>query len=146
MNQVSEDGTHRLKKWRHEIDRIDNELLRLINHRARIACELGVVKIASGLPAYDGRRERQVLARMRAANHGPLRGASVANIFRRVILETRRIGIESMQRERRKAFPPQRAKTGRAGGPAFPPQRAKTARGGDPAWATRLGKEHSNGH
>jgi chorismate mutase len=102
MNQITEHGARRLKKWRREIDRIDSELLRLLNHRARIACELGVVKIASGLPAYDGRRERQVLARMRAVNPGPLNGQSVTAIFRRVILETRRIGIESMREQRRK--------------------------------------------
>jgi chorismate mutase-like protein len=103
MNEIKEGAARRLKKWRREIDRIDNALLRLLSRRAAIACELGAVKIASGLPAYDGRRERQVLARMRDANQGPLSGESVARIFHRIILETRRIGIESMREQRRKA-------------------------------------------
>ncbi|HEY6293627.1 MAG TPA: chorismate mutase [Terriglobia bacterium] len=117
MNQGTERGASRLKKWRCEIDRLDNELLRLLNHRARVACELGVVKIASGLPAYDRRRERQVLSRIRGRNQGPLSQESVNKIFRRVILETRRIGIESMRQQRRKSLA-----------------------------VRRLGKEHSNGH
>jgi chorismate mutase len=103
MNAMTESGARRLKKWRNKIDRIDNTLLRLLNQRAAIACELGVVKIAHGLPAYDGRRERQVLARMRDANLGPLSGKSVTRIFHRIILENRRIGIESMRQQQRKS-------------------------------------------
>jgi len=89
-----------LQKRRSEIDRLDAELIRLLNRRATIACELGVIKVAAGLPAYDARRERQILARIRAKNTGPLEPASVTRIFRRIILETRRIGKWSMQQQR----------------------------------------------
>ncbi len=117
MKPTTEDGVSPLEKWRNEIDRLDDELLRLLNRRAEIACELGEIKVACGLPAYDGRRERQVLARMRARNQGPLAAESVSSIFRRIILETRRIGIQSMRK-----------------------QRARSALAG------RLSKEHRNGH
>jgi chorismate mutase len=103
MNQRNDNGVNPLQRRRREIDRLDNELLRLLNRRAKIACELGAIKIASGLAAYDGRRERQVLARMRDENQGPLGPESVVNIFRRIILETRRIGIESMREQRVKS-------------------------------------------
>lgn len=91
---------HALASRRTEIDRLDAELMRLLNRRATIACELGAIKVAAGLPAYDARREREVLARIRAANTGPLPAESVTRIFRRIILETRRIGKWSMQQER----------------------------------------------
>jgi len=116
MNEMTEDGTRSLKKWRREIDRIDNALLRLVNQRAAVACDLGVVKVACGLPGYDGRRERQVMARMRAANRGPLASESVSRIFHRIILETRRIGTLSMRQKRIKLE------------------------------SSQLGKEHRNGH
>jgi chorismate mutase len=103
MKPSTRNGVQPLQRRRSEIDRLDNELLRLLNQRARIACELGAIKIESGLPAYDGRRERQVLARMCAENEGPLGPESVANIFRRIILETRRIGIRSMRQQRMKS-------------------------------------------
>jgi chorismate mutase len=102
MKQTTKNGASPLEKWRRKIDRIDSELVRLLNERARIACELGAVKMAAGLPAYDGRRERQVLARIRAENHGPLGPESMTSIFRRIILENRRIGIWSMQQLKRK--------------------------------------------
>ena len=102
---ATETGTREksLEDWRAEIDTLDDELLRLLNRRARIACALGALKIASGLPAYDSRRERQVLARVAAANPGPFEKESIARIFRRIILETRRIGTLSMRQQRSKA-------------------------------------------
>jgi chorismate mutase/prephenate dehydratase len=103
MSQETEASRKSLEGWRREIDLLDTELLRLLNRRAKIACELGAIKIASGLPAYDGQRERQVLARVRAQNAGPLPQESVASIFSSIILETRRIGTWSMQQQDRKA-------------------------------------------
>ena len=99
MKQETESNTKSLGAWREEIDLLDSELLRLLNQRAAIACKIGAVKVASGLAAYDGRRERQVLARIRAQNQGPFPGESVARIFRRIILETRKIGTLAMQKE-----------------------------------------------
>lgn len=104
MNQHNGNGSgnrpNTLAARRSEIDRLDKELMRLLNRRAAIACQLGAIKVAAGLPAYDARREREVLARIRATNMGPLPAESVTRIFRRIILETRRIGKWSMQQER----------------------------------------------
>lgn len=102
MSQLNGNGSRSktLERWRDEIDRLDSELIRLLNRRAEIACELGVIKVAEGLPAYDAKRESQVLARARARNTGPFEADGVTRIFRRIILETRRIGKWSMQQER----------------------------------------------
>jgi chorismate mutase len=62
---------------RAEMASIDNELLRLLNRRARLARRLGA-------PAADA------LDRACRANAGPLDEISVARIFRRIIRETRR--------------------------------------------------------
>jgi len=88
-----------LAEWRQEIDSLDSELLRLLNRRAEIACELAAIKIAAGLPAYDGQRERQVLDRARSQNPGPLPAESLTAIFRRIILETRRLGTTIMRQQ-----------------------------------------------
>ncbi len=85
--------------WRQEIDALDTEILRLLNQRARVACELANIKVASGLPAYDGRREQQVLDRVCAGNQGPLNGESVTRIFRGIIRESRKIGMQSMKEQ-----------------------------------------------
>jgi chorismate mutase len=102
MNEETGSNHKSLESWRREIDLLDNQLLRLLNQRARIACQLAVIKKASRLPAYDGRRERQLLARICAGNQGPLGRESVASIFRRIILETRRIGTQAMRQQAKK--------------------------------------------
>ena len=84
---------------RRQIDAIDAELLRLLNQRAAIACEIASIKVASGLPAYDGNRERQVLARVIEKNTGPLDDQSVIDIFAGIIRETRRLGTQRMQEQ-----------------------------------------------
>ena len=61
MSQETHDDRKTLEQWRREIDILDSELLRLLNERARIAAELGALKYSSGLPVYDGRRERQAV-------------------------------------------------------------------------------------
>ncbi len=88
-----------LDAWRQQIDQIDTELVRLLNQRAAIACEIALVKVASGMPAYDGKREDQVLARVAEKNAGPLDQQSVTAIFHSIIQETRRLGTQRMQEE-----------------------------------------------
>jgi len=90
-------GHKSLDHWRSQIDALDTELLRLLNQRAAIACEIASIKVASGLPAYDGNRERQVLARVVEKNTGPLDQQSVTDIFSGIIRETRRLGTQRMQ-------------------------------------------------
>jgi chorismate mutase len=92
-------GEKTLDGWRSQIDALDTELLRLLNQRAAIACEIASIKVASGLQAYDGNRERQVLARVVEKNTGPLDKQSVTDIFSGIIRETRRLGTQRMQEQ-----------------------------------------------
>jgi chorismate mutase len=96
MSQQYTTGEKTLDHWRQQIDVLDTELVRLLNQRAAIACEIAMVKVASALPAYDGKREDQVLARVAAKNTGPLDDQSVTAIFRSIIEETRRLGTKRM--------------------------------------------------
>ncbi len=97
MSQQSDHHRKTLEQWRGEIDQLDGELLRLLNRRAAIACEIAVFKLASGMAAYDPDRETQVLARITAQNQGPLETQSVLAIFNSIIHETRRLGTKRMQ-------------------------------------------------
>lgn len=80
-----------IEHWRGEIDAIDDELLRLLNIRARLATKVGALKQAAHLPLCDPERERLVLGRLRAGNEGPLDARAITKIFRRIIRESRRI-------------------------------------------------------
>lgn len=94
---VSAAGKKSLANWRQEIDALDAELLRLLNRRAAIACEIAQVKVACGIAAYDPGREAQVLERITAQNAGPFEDESVRAIFHSIIHETRTLGTRRMQ-------------------------------------------------
>ncbi len=87
-----------LRKRREQIDRLDDELLRLLNRRAQVAGEVASVKKSSGLPVYDGQREQHILDRICELNQGPLDSRSLINIFRCIIRESRKLEESYMQR------------------------------------------------
>ena len=72
-----------LEKLRAEIDRLDDELVRLLNRRAALAQQAGHAK--NGAAAYRPEREAQILKRVAEASAGPLSGARMAAVFREVI-------------------------------------------------------------
>jgi chorismate mutase/prephenate dehydratase len=72
-----------LQQIRERIDAIDDELLKLISERARLAQEVGRLK--QGNQAYRPEREAQVLRRIQAANAGPLSNETAARLFREIM-------------------------------------------------------------
>ena len=80
-----------IEYWRAEIDEIDRELLQLLNRRARLAMKVGALKRTAGLPCCDPEREHVVLTTLQKANTGPLDQSAVAKVFRRIIVESRRV-------------------------------------------------------
>jgi len=80
-----------IEDWRVEIDKIDAELLRLLNASAEIAVRVGESKRVAGLSVLNRGREREVIDRARANNRGPLDGEAVERLFRAVIRESRRL-------------------------------------------------------
>ncbi len=86
-----------IEDWRAEIDAIDDELLRLLNTRAALAIRVGETKRSVGLSVWDGAREREVIARVRAANNGPLDAQAVERLFRRIIHESRRAESHALE-------------------------------------------------
>src|SRR5256714_12454348 len=79
-----------IDKLRRDIDRVDDELLSLLNQRAALASRIG--KLKKGAPAYRPEREAQILRRMAQANPGPLAAERVTGVFREVISACR--GLE----------------------------------------------------
>jgi chorismate mutase-like protein len=80
-----------IEALRAEIDRIDRELVALLNARALCALAIGRLKERAGLPIYQPQREAEVLAQARAANVGPLGDEAMTRLFERIIDEARRL-------------------------------------------------------
>lgn len=93
----------KINDWRAEIDCIDDELVTLLNRRARLAVEVGLLKRASGLPLYDAEREASILRRACATSEGPLDEDAIRRLFRRIIRETRRAEAQGVTAQSQKA-------------------------------------------
>jgi chorismate mutase len=80
-----------MEDLRRRIDRLDEELVRLLNARAACALEIGRLKHALGLELHQPAREREVLEHVKSINGGPLDPAAITRLFERIIDEARRL-------------------------------------------------------
>ena len=74
-----------LQALRSQIDRIDSQLLMLLNQRAGLALDVGKLKQREGTVAFRPEREAQVIDSLKRGNAGPLKAESVAPIWREIM-------------------------------------------------------------
>ncbi|WP_374328236.1 prephenate dehydratase [Azonexus sp.] len=84
---MSDDLSKALAGVRADIDRIDGDILRLLNERARCAQRVGEIKAEFGDAGfiYRPEREAQVLRRLQEVNPGPLPNENITFFFREVM-------------------------------------------------------------
>jgi chorismate mutase/prephenate dehydratase len=74
-----------LDDWRSRINDLDLQILTLLNQRAEAALRIGDLKRRKDEPSYAPEREAQILARLTAANPGPLAADAVRAIWREIV-------------------------------------------------------------
>lgn len=74
-----------IESLRQEIDKLDAELVRLLNHRAQLVVEIGQLKRASNMPVVELKREHVIYENAAANNRGPLASQDLNRIFERII-------------------------------------------------------------
>ncbi len=84
---MNDDLQKALAGVRADIDRIDGDILRLLNERARCAQRVGEIKAEFGDAGfiYRPEREAQVLRRLQDVNPGPLPNENITFFFREVM-------------------------------------------------------------
>ncbi|PZQ75251.1 MAG: chorismate mutase [Variovorax paradoxus] len=93
---TSIDSPASLADLRVQIDALDDQLLQLLNARARVAEQVGEVKKREGTPFFRPDRVAQVIEKVRRNNAGPLKSAHVAAIWREIMSAC--LALESPQR------------------------------------------------
>src|SRR5262249_38324808 len=88
-----------LASLRQEIDRLDQQLVELLNRRAEVVVRVGQFKQDRGLEVWSAAREDEVIAQALSANRGPLPAETLRIIFRELMS-----GSRSVQRAIRVAF------------------------------------------
>ncbi|MGB5994836.1 MAG: prephenate dehydratase [Candidatus Deferrimicrobiaceae bacterium] len=75
----------RMKELREEIDTLDDQILSLLNRRAKAAIEVGKIKEDQNLRFYVPEREVGILRRLTAKNPGPFPNEALKAIYREII-------------------------------------------------------------
>ncbi|HCO12280.1 MAG TPA: prephenate dehydratase [Desulfonauticus sp.] len=81
----------RLKEIRTEINKLDLELLKLLNQRAELSLEVGKIKAQDKDLVFKPFREREVLKNLEEKNTGPLPTEHLRAIYREILSSSRRL-------------------------------------------------------
>jgi chorismate mutase/prephenate dehydratase len=79
-----------------QIDSLDQQLLSLLNQRARVAEQVGEIKRAEGSPFFRPDRVAQVIEKIQSGNQGPLLNQHVSSIWREIMSAC--LALEAPQR------------------------------------------------
>ena len=79
----------KLEKLRKGIDRVDQEILKLLNERASLAIEIGKEKKDRNVNCYSPEREKEVLENVLRQNPGPLPNDALKGLYREIISASR---------------------------------------------------------
>ena len=74
-----------IEKQRKAIDRIDAQIVKLLNERTEHVLQIGKSKIKAGEEIYAPHRESDLLRRVRKLNPGPIADESLSAIYREVM-------------------------------------------------------------
>lgn len=80
-----------LESLRGQVDKIDLQILDLMNSRAKLCLQIGQCKAAQGAPVFSPEREDEILDRVAQANKGPLHESAVRAVFRELMSGSREI-------------------------------------------------------
>ncbi len=74
-----------IKSWRRKIEAIDQQIVRLLDRRAKAAKAIAKVKAREGLPYHVPERERQVLNRVKGWSEGDFPRSGLEAVYREII-------------------------------------------------------------
>src|SRR5947209_8021272 len=78
-----------LRSLRSHIDKLDLQILKLVNERAGLAAEIGQLKNDHGNEVFSPAREEEVLQQVLDANKGPLDAGTIRAIYREIMSGSR---------------------------------------------------------
>lgn len=83
------EDSKKLAELRSKIDSLDEQIVELLNERARLSLQARIAK--GGRTVYRPQREAQVLEHVTRVNDGPLSEEAIQTLFRSIIFVCRSI-------------------------------------------------------
>ncbi len=82
-----------LTKLRHNIDKVDKEIVRLLNERAELVSQIAHIKKKNNISIFSPEREALILRKIKAINKGPLNNKDLEIIYREILSVCRALRI-----------------------------------------------------
>lgn len=79
-----------LQQCRQEIDRIDNEIIRLFEERMKVCEDVAEYKIHTGMQVLDPERERSKIAALKEKAHGEFNALGAQELFQQIMAISRK--------------------------------------------------------
>ena len=70
-----------IEELRTKIDKIDSEILKLLNDRMNVVHEIGVIKSASNESVYRPEREKEIIDRLVQLSEGRMKVSSILSLI-----------------------------------------------------------------
>ena len=86
-----QDTEHILNEDRHQIDLLDQEILNLLNERAKLSVNIAMLKSRNKMPVFVPERENSLLEQIISMNKGPLTMEAIRNIFLTIMDESKKL-------------------------------------------------------
>ncbi|HMF18301.1 MAG TPA: prephenate dehydratase [Gemmataceae bacterium] len=74
-----------IRSLRNQIDKLDLQILKIVNERAALAAQIGKVKDDHGAEVFSPAREEEVFQNMIQANKGPLDETTIRAVYREIM-------------------------------------------------------------
>jgi len=74
-----------LEKLRKKIDKLDSQIVKILNKRADVSLEIGDLKSRQNKGIYSPAREKEILKRISKLNKGPLTTSALEAVYREVM-------------------------------------------------------------
>ena len=78
-------GKLSISQNREYIDKLDDELLSLLNKRGELSLKIREIKKFSGEEIYDPEREEQIIKRLCKKNKGPLSDENIRELYLNIL-------------------------------------------------------------
>ena len=85
MSDQNMDAQTRIAEIRGRIDKIDCQLVKLLNERAQCSLDIRALKPSANWGLYDPKREEEIFTNVAACNAGPLYGEDLREIYEAIL-------------------------------------------------------------
>lgn len=78
-----------IKDYREEINKLDKQIVSLLEKRMDVASAIGLEKKKLGLPVFDGAREKERIETVKALASNPIYKDHIGEIYQKLMDETK---------------------------------------------------------